>query len=70
MNFKPENQTAGTLSGSLERQGINSYVNWLESRLIQKNKTSTTVDKKRDIIIRKKKKKTDSRNAYLSEIET
>ena len=67
-NFRPEDTSAGSLGRQV---GINSsYVNWLESRLVQKNKTASALGKKRDIIIRKKKNKTDSRNAYLNEIET
>ena len=37
--------------------------------MIQKNKTSHTIDKKRDVYVRKKKKRSLSRNVYMNEIE-
>jgi hypothetical protein len=64
-SFKPASNTVQ----NIDRVGINSYVNWLESRMIQKNKTSHTIDKKRDVYVRKKKKRSLSRNVYMNEIE-
>jgi hypothetical protein len=61
---------------SSERREFNSYTNWLEKRILSKNKTSINVDKspkrKRPealATIKKKKKKMMSRNAYLDEIQ-
>lgn len=52
-----------------------NYVDWLEKRMVHKNKTSIVVDRqfKRmnpDIVVKKRKKKSvNARNVYLEEIE-